>query len=157
MNYHLSTGRIKPLPGKEITTKSLGYAGLIPFIVFSIGSWLQLPIISDSTYILIAYAAIILSFMGAIHWGVAMSNTEQHNGQYFIASVIPGLSAWIALLMPHRCAIILLMIGFIALIIYDWCVEKSQRLPAWYIPMRNRLTIVVITCLTITQLSFVMP
>lgn len=157
MNCHSSTGRIKRLPGNETVAKSLGYAGLIPFIVFSIGSWYQLPMISDSTYILTAYAAIILSFMGAIHWGVAMSSPEQQNGKYYIASVIPGLSAWLALLLPQRYAIILLIIGFIALIIYDWSVEKSQRLPGWYIPMRNRLTFVVVMCLMFTQLSLGMP
>jgi hypothetical protein len=145
------------LSGKEKTAKLLGYAGLIPFIVFSTGSWFQLPIIPDSTYILTAYAAIILSFMGAIHWGVAMSSTEVHSGKYFIASVIPGLSAWVALLMPQRYAIVLLMIGFIVLILYDWSVEKPQRLPAWYIPMRNELTLVVMICLTLTQLSYAMP
>jgi hypothetical protein len=145
------------LPGNETTAKSLGYAGLIPFIVFSIGSWFQLPMISDSTYILTAYAAIILSFMGAIHWGIAMSSSEDQNGKYFIASVIPGLSAWLALLMPQRYAIILLMVGFIALIIYDWSVEKPQRLPGWYIPMRNRLTLVVVMCLMFAQLSLGMP
>ena len=141
------------MPGNETTAKSLGYAGLIPFIVFSIGSWFQLPMISDSTYILTAYAAIILSFMGAIHWGIAMSSSEDQNGKYFIASVIPGLSAWLALLMPQRYAIILLMVGFIALIIYDWSVEKPQRLPGWYIPMRNRLTLVVVMCLMFAQLQ----
>ena len=156
-NYLSSTGRIKPLPGNETTAKSLGYAGLIPFIVFSIGSWFQLPMISDSTYILTAYAAIILSFMGAIHWGIAMSSSEDQNGKYFIASVIPGLIAWLALLMPQRYAIILLMIGFVALIIYDWSVEKPQRLPGWYIPMRNRLTLVVVMCLMFAQLSLGMP
>jgi hypothetical protein len=156
-NYLSSTGRIKPLPGNETTAKSIGYAGLIPFIVFSIGSWFQLPMISDSTYILTAYAAIILSFMGAIHWGIAMSSSEDQNGKYFIASVIPGLSAWLALLMPQRYAIILLMVGFIALIIYDWSVEKPQRLPGWYIPMRNRLTLVVVMCLMFAQLSLGMP
>mgnify|MGYP000604441813 FL=1 len=145
------------MSGNEKIAKSLGYAGLIPFIIFSIGSWFQLPMISDSTYILTAYAAIILSFMGAIHWGIAMSSTEDQNGKYFIASVIPGLSAWLALLMPQRYAIILLMVGFIALIIYDWSVEKSQRLPGWYIPMRNRLTFVVVMCLMFTQLSLGMP
>jgi hypothetical protein len=145
------------LPGNETTAKSLGYTGLIPFIVFSIGSWFQLPMISDSTYILTAYAAIILSFMGAIHWGIAMSSSEDQNGKYFIASVIPGLSAWLALLMPQRYAIILLMVGFIALIIYDWSVEKPQRLPGWYIPMRNRLTLVVVMCLMFAQLSLGMP
>ena len=145
------------MPGNETTAKSIGYAGLIPFIVFSIGSWFQLPMISDSTYILTAYAAIILSFMGAIHWGIAMSSSEDQNGKYFIASVIPGLSAWLALLMPQRYAIILLMVGFIALIIYDWSVEKPQRLPGWYIPMRNRLTLVVVMCLMFAQLSLGMP
>ena len=113
--------------------------------------------VSDSTYILTAYAAIILSFMGAIHWGIAMSRSEDQNGKYFIASVIPGLSAWVALLLPQRYAIILLMIGFIALIIYDWSVEKPHGLPVWYIPMRNRLTLVVVMCLMITQLSYSMP
>lgn len=157
VNYRSSTGRIKQLPGKETTAISLGYAGLIPFIVFSIGSWFQLPMLSDSTYILTAYAAIILSFMGAIHWGIAMSSTEDQNGKYYIASVIPGLSAWIALLLPQRYAIMLLMIGFIALIIYDWSVEKPQRLPDWYIPMRNRLTLVVVICLMVTLLSDYMP
>ena len=157
MNYLSSTGRIKPLPGNEKTAKLLGYAGLIPFIIFSIGSWFQLPFISDSIYILTAYAAIILSFMGAIHWGIAMSRSEYQNGKYFIASVIPGLSAWLALLLPQRYAITLLMIGFIALIIYDWSVEKPQRLPGWYIPMRNRLTLVVVMCLIFTQLSLGMP
>jgi len=95
--------------------------------------------------------------MGAIHWGVAMMNTKQHNAKYFIASIIPALSAWVALLIPNSYAVILLMIGFITLIIFDWSVEKSQRLPLWYIPMRIKLTIVVIVCLTITQLSLVIP
>ena len=145
------------MSGNEKTAKSLGYAGLIPFIIFSIGSWFQLPFISDSIHILTAYAAIILSFMGAIHWGSAMSRCEGQNGKYFIASVIPGLSAWLALLLPQRYAITLLMIGFIALIIYDWSVEKPQRLPGWYIPMRNRLTLVVVMCLMFAQLSLGMP
>ncbi len=145
------------MPGNVMIAKTLGYAGLIPFIVFSIGSWLSLPMITDATYILIAYAAIILSFMGAIHWGVAMANSEPNNTRYFIASVIPALSAWLALLIPQSYAIILLMIGFITLIIYDWSVEKSQRLPDWYIPLRNKLTTVVVICLMVTLLSHSMP
>ena len=156
-NYHLSTGRIKQLSGKVLTAKWLGYAGLIPFIVFSIGSWLPLPMITDATFLLTAYAAMILSFMGAIHWGVAMANTGDNNGKYFIASVIPALSAWLALIIPQNYAIILLMTGFIGLIIYDWSVEEAQRLPDWYIPMRNKLTLVVVICLMVTQLSHGMP
>lgn len=141
------------MSGKVLTAKYLGYAGLIPFIVFSIGSWLPLPMIIDASFVLTAYAAMILAFMGAIHWGVAMANTEDNNSKYFIGSVIPGLIAWLALLIAQNYAIILLMAGFIGLIIYDWSVEKAQVLPDWYIPLRNKLTLVVVICLMVTLLS----
>ncbi|MDB3893058.1 DUF3429 domain-containing protein [Candidatus Thioglobus sp.] len=140
--------------GNEQVAKKLGYSGLIPFIVFTIGSWVQLPIVSNSPYILVTYAAVILSFMGAIHWGIAMSSPKQGNSQYFIVSVIPALIAWVSLLMSEDYAIILLIIGFIALIMYDRAVEKLVKFPSWYLPMRKRLTTVVILCLSMTQLSF---
>lgn len=155
VNYHLLTGRIKPLFGNEQVAKLLGYFGLIPFIVFTIGSWIQIPMVSDSPYILITYAAVILSFMGAIYWGIAMSNPKEDNPRYFIISIMPVLIAWASLLMSESYAIILLIIGFIGLIIYDWALEKSLKLPSWYLPMRKRLTTVVILCLFMTQLSFV--
>jgi len=141
------------LPGKVLAAKWLGYAGLIPFIVFSIGSWLPLPMITDASFVLTAYAAMILSFMGAIHWGVAMANNEDNNSKYFIWSVMPGLIAWLALLIAVNYAIMLLMAGFIGLIIYDWSVAKAQGMPDWYIPLRNKLTLVVVICLMVTMLS----
>ncbi|MCH9646449.1 MAG: DUF3429 domain-containing protein [Proteobacteria bacterium] len=141
--------------GKEQTAKLLGYSGLIPFILFTIGIWIQIPMVSDSPYILITYVAVILSFMGAIHWGIAISNPKEDNFRYFIINVKPALMAWATLLVPESYAIILLVIGFIALIMYDWAAEKSLKLPSWYLPMRKKLTTVVILCLCITQLSFV--
>ncbi len=147
VSYHLSTGRIKLLSGNEKIAKALGYAGLIPFIIFSFGSWFSLPYITDAIQILIAYAAIILTFMGAIHWGVAMSSSDEKRGRYFIASVIPALVAWLALLFPALFALAILLVGFILLIAYDLAVEKSQEFPDWYIPMRTKLTSIVTLCL----------
>jgi hypothetical protein len=144
------------LPGNETTAKFLGYAGLIPFVTFSIGSWIPLPYISDAVQILIAYAAIILSFMGAIHWGLAMSRANQNHSQYFIASVIPALTAWLALLLPDTLALVVLLCGFIALFAYDRAVKSSQALPEWYIPMRKALTLVVVLCLSGALLSVVL-
>lgn len=141
------------MPGNETTAKFLGYAGLIPFITFSIGSWITLPYIPDAVQILIAYAAIILSFMGAIHWGQAMSRAGQQHGKYFIASVIPALTAWIALLLPDTLALVVLLCGFIALYAYDRTVKISQAFPDWYIPLRKTLTLVVVLCLSGALLS----
>lgn len=140
------------MSGNEKTAKILGYAGLIPFITFTIASWMPLPYSTYAIHILLCYAAIILSFMGAIYWGVVMSG-EQPGSKYFIASVIPALLAWSALLMPTLFAFAILIVGFIALIVFDQAVEKSLKFPGWYIPMRNILTSVVVLCLTAVLLS----
>lgn len=141
------------MSGNEKTAKLLGYAGLIPFVVFSTGCWIALPLVSDARQILIAYAALILSFMGAIHWGIAMTYGDEPRSKYFIASVIPALVAWPALLLPEKLAFVILILGFILLIGYDWYVNESQGLPYWYIAMRNNLTVVVIACLTVALIS----
>jgi len=144
------------LPGNETIAKTLGYAGLIPFIIFSIGSWTGLPYITDSIPILIAYAAIIFSFMGAIYWGVVMSSKDDQGGKYFIASVLPALVGWLALLVPVLFALIFLLVGFILLFVYDRYVDKSLGLPNWYIPLRMRLTSIVTLCLTAALLSIIL-
>ncbi len=141
------------MPGNASTAKLLGYAGLIPFLTFSIGCWLPLPYVTDPLHVLIAYAAIILSFMGAIHWGAAMSSSGSKRSQYLVVSVIPALAAWISLLTPAIAALMILLFGFIALFLYDRAVQRSQAFPAWYIPMRKNLTIVVAFCLASALLS----
>ena len=143
------------MPGNETIAKTLGYAGLIPFIIFSVGSWTGLPYISDSIPILIAYAAIILSFMGAIHWGAAMMRLHDQGSKYFINSIMPALAAWLSLLMPELYALIFLLVGFILLLAYDRYVEKSLGLPDWYIPLRITLTSIVTLCLTAALLSII--
>ena len=145
------------MPGNKSTAKLLGYAGLIPFITFSTGCWVPLPYVTDALSVLIAYAAIILSFMGAIHWGMAMSATDKGHSQFMIVSVIPALAAWVALITPVIPALVILLFGFIALYLYDSAVEKSQDFPAWYVPMRRDLTIVVTFCLAGAWLSVILP
>ena len=144
------------MTGSETTAKALGYAGLIPFVVFSIGCWIPLPYVTNAPYILITYGAVILSFMGAVHWGVAMANKDQQQGKFFISSVLPALIAWTALLLAQPLALVILLAGFIGLYTYDRSVEKAQALPGWYIPMRTRLTAVVVLCLASALLSVIM-
>lgn len=141
------------MTNNETGAKILGYAGLIPFVVFAAGSWVSLPYVEDATAILLSYAAVILSFMGAIHWGLAMANNHAHGAKYFIASIIPALVAWLALLLSQPLALVLLIIGFVGLLVYDKRVEASQHFPAWYIPMRIRLTLTVALCLAVSLVA----
>jgi hypothetical protein len=51
---------------------------------------------------LVAYAAVILSFLGAVHWGVVLAaptTTPQLARSFLMWGVVPALLGWLALLM----------------------------------------------------------
>lgn len=128
----------------------LGYAGLIPFIAFASGLWLApVQYLPDIHHALLTYAAIILSFIGAIHWGSAIE-LKNHQQKFQLGiSVLPPLLGWLALLMPLTYSYTILVIAFFVLCIYDSQMTKYGLLPGWYPTLRVPLTtIVVITLIT---------
>lgn len=77
----------------------LGYLGLAPFII-----GMALMVLLDETRFVAQaihnYAAIILTFVGAIHWGRALSNGDTKLMSF---SVIPSLIAWCSLFLePYQ-------------------------------------------------------
>ena len=133
--------------------KILGYAGLVPFIVFSTGTWITLPMIADAHYLLLTYAAVILSFMAAIHWGLAMAQNSEIAKVQLGSSVVPALLGWLALLIHAPYGYFLLVICFLILYLADKNVNARGLLPGWYLPMRVVLTAVVVFCLVIAALA----
>lgn len=131
----------------------LGYAGLVPFIVFSVATWVSLPGVTDPHTILISYAAMILAFMGAIHWGVAMTKESAIANAELGLSVLPALLAWLTLLISLLLAYGLLMLGFAVLYWADSYTNRRGILPEWYLPMRTVLTAVVLLCLFAAALA----
>ncbi len=126
----------------------LGYAGLIPFIVSACGIWLAstgMAVVLNQA--LLSYAACILAFMGAIHWGYAMrSNADSWQ---LGLSVLPSLFAWLALNLPLPWAYAILTINFILLCIFDGVASRSGLLPWWYPSLRVPLTAIVVMSLII--------
>lgn len=131
------------------------YAGLVPFVVFGIGAWQPLPYITYPVEGLIAYAAVVLAFAGAIHWGAALAGPGGLRAKYFIASVMPALIAWLALLLPQLAALIVLLAGFTGLSVFDHSVGRSRGLPPGYSPLRPGLTAVVVLCLASAILALI--
>ncbi len=132
------------------TVAWLGYGGLIPFLVLTPGSLLDYhygALWSDALY---AYGAIILSFIGALHWGLAMSLpelSERQRSALFLWSVVPALIAWPAVLFSPPIAAPLLVFGFIAHYLQDRRLARQASLADWYLPLRLRLTSVAVVCL----------
>ena len=123
----------------------LGYAGLIPFMGLALASSLE-PVRGDLWHELLrSYGAVILSFVGALHWSVAMTSAnlaERQRRGVFIWSVVPALLAWTALCLHSVAAYALLIAGFVLHFWRDLSLAAIAGLPAWYIPLRLRLSVV---------------
>ncbi|MEO8040185.1 MAG: DUF3429 domain-containing protein [Betaproteobacteria bacterium] len=129
----------------------LGAGGLIPFVVLAGAIW-----VSDEAYRVIAYewlrtyAAVVLSFVGALHWGFAMLHPKmsEHDRNTVMGwSVVPALVAWLALLAPLRHGLALTGSMFALHYAMDRALVLRFDIPGWYIRLRGGLTIVVVICL----------
>lgn len=139
---------MKPLP---LTAWLLGFGGVIPFLVLFLALLPGLsPGFADSREItlwLLAYAAIILSFLGAIHWGVALARDDdtanELSGKWsFLYGIMPALLAWFALLFPHNIALFL-MAGLVMLAYGADAILLFKRLDSDYSILRLYLTAAV--------------
>lgn len=133
----------------------LGYAGLLPFVSGALGIWFTpvgwRPLVLAA---LLDYAAVILGFMGAIHWGLAMRAHEESEAARLQLglSVIPALLGWfaVAAVLPVLLAIGLLLVAYIGLYLADLHAVRLGLAPAWYGPLRRPLTFAVVVCLLVT-------
>ncbi len=127
------------------TAQLLGYAGLIPFAAGALACWLDpawLPVAPE--YALAAYGAVILSFIGAVHWGRLVAPGAARDPQaagWFVWSNVPALLGWAALLLPAAAGLVLL----IAALALAWAVDRhafaTGRYPAWFARLRTHLTL----------------
>ncbi|MEO8488641.1 DUF3429 domain-containing protein [Pseudomonas sp.] len=128
----------------------LGYGGLLPFIFLALLIPFSLDYRQLFAIALVNYGAVILSFVGALHWGFAMTVRDmsaKQGSDLFVWSVIPALIGWTATLLPMPLGCVLLVIGFVAHLRQDRQLSRVMNLPAWYLPMRLRLTLVASVCL----------
>lgn len=128
----------------------LGYGGLIPFIGLTALAWIdhaRQPRWSDA---LLDYGAIILAFVGALHWAFAMQAAtlaQTRLARAYAWSVAPALLGWMALQLPAAVTALLLVAGFVLHLWADRDLGRQMPLPAWYPPLRLRLTAIACACL----------
>ena len=120
----------------------LGYGGLIPFVGLSVALWIAGPAWRGfCTTALLAYGAVIASFLGAIYWGFAMRNVAGQHIRLYLWGVVPGLVAWLALLANPVAG--LWLIAGLLWVCYavDRAAYARHELQHW-LPLRLRLTAV---------------
>ncbi len=125
----------------------LGNLALVPFVVGAIvicatgGSTQALAAKVTS-----AYGAVVISFLGGIHWGLGFRE-PQPSARLFLWGVVPSLVAWMALLFSSPTAL-LLNAGMLSLCyLIDRGVYPLHGSAHW-LPLRFRLTVIAVpSCL----------
>ena len=134
----------------------LAYAGLIPFLALLAASWLDTQRSGVWQQLSLHYGAVILSFVGALHWGFAMSVqfvSDRKRNVCFAWSVIPALLAWLALALDPLAGSALLATGFGVHYFQDWRLFRHAGLPIWYLPLRLQLSVVAAASLLATSFA----
>ncbi len=119
----------------------LGYGGLLPFGgLAGLSLWME-PSCALFASALLAYGASILSFMGAIHWGLAMRDGHAPDHKLLLWGVLPSLAAWLALLAGAALGLWAVVAGLWVCFAVDRSVYPRFSLQGW-LPMRLALTTV---------------
>lgn len=129
--------------------RCLGYAGLLPFLLALVVILLSPDF---GVRMMLAYAAVILSFVGAIHWGLALVQRDS-GGLTFVASILPALLAWVALLVPPTAGLVMLSVGLLTWRVWEH-VGRTPAVPFWFRRLRNHLTAGAVLALLAALLLF---
>lgn len=124
---------------------ALGPAGLLPQIAallvvrFAPVEWRFAGVTAAQFY-----AAVILSFLGGIWWGLATRDGEAP-AWLWGASIVPSLWAFGALLLLqwgwNATVLLLLAAGLLAALAVDRALLRSGRIPQWLWWLRVRLSV----------------
>jgi hypothetical protein len=132
----------------------LGYAGLAPFLACAA----VLLLADEPAWRRVAmdtlrdYAAVIASFLGAVHWGMAAQRNDAYVRARLHWGVTPALIAWVLLAVePARIA----LLGFAALFVLILIVDRFLMpvLDATYRELRVRLSVIVVVSLLVAALA----
>jgi len=148
-----------PLPTLAIL---LGIGGLVPFAVCGFFAVATVePTATTWLLALIFYGAVILSFLGGVHWGLALSDARTdlppdsdpagQNRMRFGLGVLPSLIGWGAafatMAIGPEVALAILVGGFAATLITETRMHRRALLPAGYLWLRWGLSVLVVAVL----------
>ncbi len=139
----------------------LSVGGLIPFVALGLGAVAPVSELQAHQILLglIGYGAVILSFVGAVHWGLALAGYADpiEAGRVMRLrlglGVMPALVGWAALLVglasPYATiALGLLIAGFLGVVLVEARARRDRLIPGGYMGVRWTITICVLAVLT---------
>ena len=132
----------------------VGFVGLFGFFAFPLAMAFGSPTLAINAYLqLIHFGALVLSFVGATHWGLAIGANARGitvPSWWYLASTLPMALGWLTLaLVSPTTKILLLALGFFTTFILDVSATTRGYAPFWYKKFRKIMTIAVLIAMTV--------
>lgn len=134
---------------------ALALFGFVPFAVLTgaqfmpDGTWGQ----ATALVALKVYAAIILSFLGGIRWGIAVTTDDADAIAVFALSVVPSLWGWAAFFAPDALGFVMFAVGFGAMGLWDRALVAKGGAAQWFGLLRMVLTALVTPTMLLAAVS----
>ncbi|KAG7448285.1 uncharacterized protein BT62DRAFT_1074774 [Guyanagaster necrorhizus] len=107
-----------------------------------------LTILDQALNVQMTYGAVMLSFLGAIHWGMEFAGYGGQKGySRLMLGTAPMLVAWPSLALDPMAALTTQWVGFTALWWADAKATSNGWAPAWYSQYRFYLSVLVGACI----------
>ena len=139
----------------------LGLAGLIPFLYGALS--VLLPDLGrlgalwsphhTGAALLQIYGIVILCFMAGVIWGFAARAEGPQATVFYALSVIPAIFVFLTAFAEPRPSLVMLILGFLALLAVDATAARRGLTPTWWMRLRLLLTVVVVICLGVGVLA----
>ena len=95
---------------------------------------------------LIDYAALVLSFSGGVHWGLALLPGAVRPSARFGAGVLPLVVAWVGLVLAQMVsptvALAVLILGYLAMVLTEHQAAQRLLVPPRYVWIRWGFSVV---------------
>lgn len=145
-----------PHADPNLLARRLGYAGLMPFFAGALFVWLlvgssHVEPLAFVVRALSAYAALILSFLGGMRWGLVIPSSQWHDPvpgyqrRALWTGIVFSLMGWIGLLMPPHAGLAWLGGWLIMAYLADRKHYLELGASGW-LTLRFRLTVVASLC-----------
>ncbi|KAI9508451.1 hypothetical protein F5148DRAFT_1196222 [Russula earlei] len=123
-------------------------------VLTSLDPGVALTFLDRALNIQVTYGAVMLSFLGALHWGMEFAGFGGHKGYSRLAlGAAPVIYAWPTLALDPTMALIAQWVGFTALWYADLRATIGGWAPKWYSQYRFYLSLLVGTCIIGTLAS----
>jgi hypothetical protein len=135
------------------TAEIVSYAGLVPLVLCLLG----VALLPDFTTrelaqrVAIAYGAVVLAFVGAVHWGLALAGHLAWNPARIVGSILPAVCGAAATVVGGQRGLALLVVGFGVFWLYEHR-KVGTELPAPYLSLRRNLSLVTCMLLSVTMI-----